>query len=367
MLGRMNIMTNITQISRLFRGMAYSTLVLFCDLALAQPGAYQPRNIAIIIPLSGPRAAIGAAVRNSIKLAEEKAGPAAELVKLRYEDDQYDAAKATSALRALMVRMTVDCVVTFGSPAGNALAPIVEQAQIPMFNIGREPDPAMGRRFVVRTVNPSVDYVRTLQTYLRSQGLKKFTVVSSEVSFLRSVIKAWESEMLAEESLDIIQDFGPRDFDFRSALLRLRGTPGGWVGLFLLPEQIAAFARQVHEQRLSLKIYGTDLLKEGAKLSADSRWLQGAVYSINQVPTEFIERYSARFGSEGAEWLAFAASAYDVLNLLYDTYSRYSPRTPADTLAAFEIVAAQSMTPRLILSPTYGKYLEYPIELKVIQ
>jgi branched-chain amino acid transport system substrate-binding protein len=93
-----------------------------------------PVKIGLSLPLTGDLAFIGEADRNAALLALEEINNQQGLkhaYELVIEDDSFDAAKASSVIQKFLSVDNVDAVISIGSTAGNAIAPVAEANELP--------------------------------------------------------------------------------------------------------------------------------------------------------------------------------------------------------------------------------------------
>lgn len=139
------------------RGTIFSLLVC-CFVFLSAAGALAQDTIKIgnIAPLTGPIATYGESHRNGVQLAvdlvNEGGGVLGKRIELINEDDQGDPVVGASAAHKLIERDKVVAIVgPVPSTIGMAVAPIAENAKVPMVVTGTNPAITPGKDFVYRS------------------------------------------------------------------------------------------------------------------------------------------------------------------------------------------------------------------------
>lgn len=324
-------------------------------------------RVGVILPLTGGLAEYGSAIRNGIEMARSGNPEVFDKLDFTYEDDQYDGKLTIKSYQKLVGVDRVNLLLTFGSIAGHALTPLVEQQKLVMINFGFEEDFAVGRPYVFRSMNHSEQYVQKLLDYLRREGVKRFEILNTELSFLNSMVAALKANLNKDEAVDVVATFNPAESDFRGAILKLKSKGIKKVGLFLLPNQVQAFVKQLHEMNAPVSLYGTDLFETAARLLPTGS-LDGAVYPYNHVTESFKKRYLERYGSD--VHLTFAGNAYDMATVVSKGFHRADASSVDKLGRELESVkdypgALGSLSFRT--SQAGAKYFEYPVVVKAIK
>jgi ABC-type branched-subunit amino acid transport system substrate-binding protein len=88
-------------------------------------------RIGVSLPLTGDLAEYGTAVRNGMRIAEDKFPPGRKRIELIYDDNKYDAKTALSVVQKFSVQK-LDLLYSWGEVPFNAIAPVVEKKGIPL-------------------------------------------------------------------------------------------------------------------------------------------------------------------------------------------------------------------------------------------
>src|SRR5512141_3177904 len=76
-------------------------VLLTCSIPLSRAHAEDAVRVGFVVPLSGPLAAFGAAIRNGVALALEDDPRASAAIEPLYEDSMYDSTQAVAAFQKL--------------------------------------------------------------------------------------------------------------------------------------------------------------------------------------------------------------------------------------------------------------------------
>lgn len=339
--------------------------ILFSPLADVDAENRRMR-IGIILPLSGALAEYGSAIRNGVEMARREHAELFEGVTFSYEDDQYDGKLALSAYRKLVAAEKIAILFAFGSIAGHALAPLAEQDKIIFLNIGFEPDPAVGKSFVLRSINFSEQYINALLQFLRGRNERSFVVINTELSFLNSMIAAFRKNLLSDEALEIASTVNPSETNFRALISKLKSKGQTSIGLFMLPEQISAFYKQAAQQRFEFTAYGTDFFETAVHLLPRGT-MDRAVYPYNEVQSDFRNRYQKEFGGDAQ--ITFAGNGYDMAMTFARSIREAGTLTAEgimDKLREVKDAKGTLGTFSFVDSASFGKYYEYSVVVNKI-
>lgn len=327
-------------------------------------------RIGVIVPLTGSLAVIGTATKNGIELARKEHSSITSHLNFLYEDTHSQTKNAISAYRNLVGKRSVKMIFAFNSANAHALGPLAERAKLPFVSFAFESAPARGKNFLLRPFSPSEHYILVLLKHLRAHAADKnsYFVVTTQFSFLRSMLDAFENNLNAAEKLTVLANVPPGETDFRAVLTRLRSLRPERVGVFLLPHQIASFLKQANESGLSFETYGTDFFESAVPLMANRKLLQGAAYPDNFPSEVFRIKYRKHFGNE--DQLTFAAAAYEMTLLTARLLNKdidYSGEKILETFKKSDPVLESVMGPfRFVSEQRHGQYFRFPIVIKAI-
>ncbi len=345
----------------------FSVCILLA-LPLSTPSQADDLKVGVILPLTGALAPVGNAIRNGIILARKGRPELFSRVQFWFEDDQLDAKQTLTAYRNLRNNQKVNLLFGFGPILANAVGPLVERDQIPLINFSFEAAPAVGKMFVIRTMNHTDQYMQVLASFLKSENVQEFPIIQTNYSFFQAMVASFRKGLGKTGTVRDIATYNPAETDFRVAIMRLKQFEHQRIGLFMFPEQLIAFLRQARELGLKASYFGIDLCETAATLAGSNGLLDGCVYSDNNVTNEFRMRYRHEFGDETL--LTFAGSAYDITILVGEMSGKSHAFSSIDFMTQLEKIAGRM---GVLGSFSYkntdaaGKFFEYPIRVKRVE
>lgn len=322
--------------------------------------------VGVAAPLSGQIAHFGNAVRNGIFLAQEEHPQLLAPLRFVFEDDRYDPKQTVAAFHRFREVHGADLLMVSGVAPSEAVIPLAEHYRIPTIVNCQRPDAARGKRYVIRSVNYTAQYVAVLLRYLRSKGLRKVAIVQAETPYIQGYVDALQAGLEHNETLTVIGSFSTSADDFKSIIARLGGYDA--VGVFLFPGQVSLFYRQARTLGFGLPSFGTDIFESANEVEQAQGAMDGAVYPFNAVDEEFRRRYRARFGDE--EQIGTAANAYDMAVLLGDRARNLAGNDPELLLSLLtEATPREGVLGRYRFRRTVegGQFYDFPITLKTVR
>lgn len=338
------------------------TFVFFANLLLADRA---PVKIGVITPLTGGMAIIGSALKNGIELAIQERSNDFRAVQFIYQDDQFDPKKSLSAYAYLKNVEKIQALFGFGDSLAFALAPLAERDRLAFLNFNFEAGAAVGRKYLVRTMNHTGQYMSKLRTYLVGKNLRKFVIVKSQSPFFDSMASAFEyadTSGIVTKKFELSPGFGN---DFRGLILKVKELNPQAVGLLMSPDDLLNFLKQAKELNLQTEYFGTDLFETCSRI-IKGVWPYGsACYPDNQVSSDFKQRYLERFVNDSQ--LTFAAVAYEMANLIAD-YAKIDDSFDSDRFLKY-LGSIQERSG--VLGPysfrktsKFGRYFEFDVVVK---
>lgn len=325
-------------------------------------------KIGVIAPLTGKAADYGTSIKNSITLAQLNQPQLFTNLEFIFEDPGYDVKEAVRSFKKLSNIDQVDLVYIWGAPFCLALSPLAEDMKIPL--IAQCVDPIIGknRKYVIRFMNHSDQYVLHLLSYLRAKGYKKFAAVLTDNGYLDEMYRAFQRNLQSGEELTLIDRFQLPDLDFRTTILKLRAGNYDALGVFLGPEQIAQFYKQALEQKITLPTFGTNFFESLSEIKASQGSMQKALYTFNIASDKYFERYTSKFNNSSQ--LGFGALAYEFATLVGELFNSKKSISGEDIILSFSNIknhlglAAGNYS--FVENSEVGNYFEFPIKLKEV-
>jgi len=180
----------------------------------------QHLKVGVITALTGKMSTIGTAVKNGIELARLESPKAFSHISFIYEDDQFEVKQSISAFQKLKDMDHVSLIFGFGDTLGIVLGPMAERDKIPLVNFNFDASAAGGKRFVIRSLNHTEQYMGALASYLQKQGNSHFFIVRTESPFFNAMANSFKSNLSSDSSVQEIGAVNPGENDFRSIILK---------------------------------------------------------------------------------------------------------------------------------------------------
>jgi ABC-type branched-subunit amino acid transport system substrate-binding protein len=321
-------------------------------------------KVGVSLPLTGDLAEYGQAVKNAILLAQNTSNAAVQYV---FEDNQYDSQMALSAYRKLVTAEKVHMLFSWGEVPLAAIANLAEREEVPLLAMSIDPTPAMGKQYVLRTINPANEFAKVMLTHLRSSGFKKFAVVQAEDPFMSSMVSGLKASMEKGESLNVLAEFSPIEQDFRATISKLRGANTfDALGVYLISGQVSTFFKQLKSNNVQMPTFGTDCFEGQLEIQSAEGAMEGALSPNLVVPDSFRELYVKMYGNDTQ--LSYAYNAYETFGIISGLPALVAEGD--DGLKLLEVVGEQAKKATSLSyqqSEGYGPYLQFPLEMHQVK
>lgn len=268
-------------------------------------------RIGVILPLTGPVAIVGNAVKNSIILADDKFDKGNNL-EFIFEDDAYTPKNTVLAVRKLIAEDMVSGLIVFGSGPALAVNNIAEKAHIPMVAISTATQVTDGFSYVVRHWLDSDVEVAKIYGEVKRRSYESIAIVSASNDALLAIRDEFLSVNKVKISYD--QQFDPGDRDFRAAAAKIKSLNPSAVFLLLMPPQSGIFAKQLRSQGYRGDFFASHFLEIDEELQRQGNALVGTWFatSDDSAAGEFRADYRSRFGQDP---VAGCTNGYDIAKL----------------------------------------------------
>jgi len=292
----------------------------------------QPLTTGVILPLTGPIATMGQAMRNGITLFTERQPADAAKVKFIYEDSKYDGKEAITIARKLSEVDKARLLVVWGNTPANAAAPVIKAMQVRGAFISHD-DHSRENPDAIDIGPSSSACLAPLAAKVRQVGVEKFGTIGIDVG---SVVP-WLDSLDREIGTKLFRELVSSDAtQFQSQLLKGKSRGISTYLLAMMPDQGLLLARQAKQLNLTPSFVGIDAFAND-KILAEIKGVQPDLGLVSGgVQPWFKEAYRQRFG-DGA-FLLEAASGY-VLGQLASQLAREDSahKTFADAIKGFDI------------------------------
>jgi branched-chain amino acid transport system substrate-binding protein len=217
--------------------MKYVRAILFCFMAcvlfVGVAGAQDVIKIGLLAPLTGPAAADGLSVQNSVKLAVEKVnadgGVLGRKVELITYDDRADGKEAVALARKLIEQDKVVAVVggSYSTPS-RAMAPIFQEEKIPaVYAYAVHPDVTKAGNYNFRNgFLGMVEGKAAAYTAVKLLKAKKIALLISDNDFGRTLAEGFKMyiDKYAKGAATItsVQAYPMQEKDFKAYLSKIK-------------------------------------------------------------------------------------------------------------------------------------------------
>ena len=267
----------------------------------------------------------GETVRNSIEMANDDLEKPFELL---FEDNALDNARAVTSARNLLKTAGMQSLIVYGSGPSNVVAPLAEQAHIPMIGLSVDPNVSRSRSWVMIHWASNDHVADQLISELKDRRLALVAVVTSQVHGILDLEKVF-LDKAKRSGLTVVfnEQVLPSETDFSTMIARLRRSNAQAVFLNLYFGQVGIFARQSVSQGFSPQFFGQFALDNDAEISASGGALNGAFFANTAAgDLSFDQAYMRRFGRLPT---LGGISAYDSVSIL-DRAFKKSPHSIQD-------------------------------------
>ncbi|KAF0207590.1 MAG: branched-chain amino acid transport system substrate-binding [Actinobacteria bacterium] len=315
--------------------------------------AKDPYIVGAVLSLTGSYAGLGAPEQNAIEMEvariNEAGGIKGHPLKVIYEDDGTDPAKAVAATARLIDQENVIAIIgATGTGQSMGMRTEVDRAALPQVSVA-------GGTVITSDFDPLVFQtpwsnslvVPYTMAYLKKQGITKIAIVTDTGGFGadgQAVLKAQAPK--AGITITTAQTFNPGDTDMTSQLTKVKGTDSQAVVMWTAGKEAAIVAKNMLQLGMKVPLYGshgnarTEFV-EGAGAAAEGfHFAAGKILvpesygegtPAYEVATDFVKRYTAAYGKAPD---TFAGHAYDAVNLIASAMGRLDEGFTSEELRA---------------------------------
>lgn len=308
----------------------FSYLFIHFSLFICTSAFAEPFKIGVILPFTGPAAANGIAMQNSIELAQKDNPNNFTNIKFIYEDAAYDAKQALSAFIKLKDKDAVNLFYIWGISFCKPIAPLAESSKVPVVGQCIEQTSYMNNKYLLRFMNSTDEYSKLLLSYIRDKHWKNMGIVLTEHAYIEGMFEALQKNSLPDEKFSIVDRYPTGPADMSTTVTKLKHSNFDSIGVFLTPGQIGQFYKLLSQQRITKPSFGTNYFENHDDIKLSNHGMAGAVYVHNKVEPSFIERYQNLYGNQSE--LAFGAMAYEFASLSGELFNDNGPILSADQI-----------------------------------
>ncbi len=316
----------------------------------------EPYKIGVVVSLTGSYSGLGVPEKRAIELEAEMLNEAGgingRMVELFFEDDATDAAKAAAAATSLIEREDVIAIIgATGTGQTMAMRTDIDRAAVPQVSMaGGSVVTADFDELVFQTPWPNRVVVPFTLKALAAKGITRIALISDSGGYGadgHDVVLA----SAAAAGVEIVADetFNLGDTDMTAQLTKMRSQSPDAVLMWTAGSEAAIVAKNMQQLGLDVPLVGSPgngrvEFLDGAGSAADGfsfaagKILLPEAYGEGSeaftVATEFIDRYTERYGTAPD---IFAGHAYDAFLIIADALGRVDGDvTPAALRDAIE-------------------------------
>lgn len=269
-------------------------------------------KIGVTLPLTGPVAMLGESVKNALILAKDQIKDTKYNYELVFEDDAFNPKNAATTASKLINVDKVDAIISFGSPVGNTVSPIAEQAHITHINnFASDPNVAKGEYNFLHYTPPYKDSELFISE-LKKRDIKNLVFFGQQDNpGALALINAFEKDI---KNTDIkvldTEKFNTGTTDFRSAILKVKNLGADIYVLEATSPELEILTKQLREAGINSPVTTMEAFEFSDQLSL----FEGMWYINAADPSQsFVDSYEQKYGS----FPKFGAgNGYDVVNMI---------------------------------------------------
>ena len=343
-------------------------LMIFSFQTFAENPNDNKFRIGAILPLTGAIPTFGDYVNKGLNLAYSQLP--ADLqgqVEIIVEDDSFNPTRTLSAYQKIAGSSRLDALLVVGSPAGNVLAPLVEQHKIPMIDIGASDFNVVKNRKYSFThwVSPEEE-AKAFVAEVKRRGYQRIAVVRTEHSGINAVYQGIKNGMQINGMSDRIvldENVPGGETSFATFVAKARVKKVDGIVPILFSGMLSSFARKVREQKINADMFSIEVFEDAEVVKDAAGALENQWYvSGDDGSPELIKAYQAQY-NEYPGW--GVSNTVDRFHLLVEGYKRFGRDSEKITeyLSTFKDYHGASGT----YSATGDQRFSLPAIIKVIQ
>jgi branched-chain amino acid transport system substrate-binding protein len=295
----------------------------------------EPYRIGAVLSLTGTYAGLGEPEKNTIEMEVERinaeGGVNGHPIEVIIEDDATDADTAVAATTKLIDKEGVIAIIGATGTGGTmAMRQEINRAQIPQVSIaGGTAITANFDPLVFQTPWSNALVIPFQYDYMKAQGITKIAIIGDSGGFGADGMGVAKDKAAGAGMTVVAEEtFNPGDTDMSGQLTKIKGSDAQAVLMVTAGKEAAIVAKNMVDLGMEIPLFGThgnarmEFIEgagdaaEGFKFAAGKVLIPetyGEDTENYQVATDFINRYTERFGKAPD---TFAGHAYDGLHLI---------------------------------------------------
>ncbi len=334
-------------------------------------GGHSSFRLGAIVPLTGPLADYGAAVRNGFELARREHPGAFKGVEIIYQDSSYDGKTALNAFNALFARGDIDLYYVWGVTPNEALLPVLAARGLPVISETTLKSSMVGRSLAIRAAPTGDMTARVLSAELLRRGYRSIGMLLVDIPYYQDIVQALGGYLRqGGASLEIVDTLSPDASDFRTIIARSKSKRHDAIGVFLLSDQILTYYRQATALRFAVPTFGASIHDSQELINRAGPGVEGALFVGYDVEPAFRDRWLALFKDDAR--MGCGANAYDTALVIGELFGAGKGHglTSAAIIARFATVSQRrGVSGEFGYAETAdgGKHFDLPLSIRVVR
>lgn len=357
---------------RVFPELCAITLILLSAALTAKADNHTSVfRVGAIVPLSGPLADYGVAVRSGFELAKSDNPAAFTHVEIVYQDSSYDGKTALNAFNALFARGDINLYYVWGVTPNQTLLPILAARGRPVISETTLKSSLVDKPLAVRAAPTGDMTARVLSVEIQKRGYRSLGVLLVDIPYYRDIFEALKVHLARfGATLELIDTFAPDVSDFKTVITKIRPKNYDAVGVFLLNDQVITYYHQAVALKFQVPTFGASIHDSQELISRAGPGVDGALFVGYDVAPEFRSRWLESFKDDSR--VGCGANAYDTASMIADLFgnSQSAGFSSAEVIARFS-----SITRRRGVSgdfgyaetPDGGKHFDLPLSARTVR
>jgi len=328
-------------------------------------------RVGAILPLSGPLADYGAAVRNGFELAQRERPAAFQEVQIIYQDSGYDGRTALNAFNALFERGDIDLYYVWGVTPSETLLPVLAARELPVVSETTLKSSIVGKPLAVRAAPTGDMTARVLSAELLRRGYRSIGMLLVDIPYYRDIVRSLEGYLRqGGATLEMIDTLSSEANDFKTIITRSKSKHFDAIGIFLLGDQIVTYYRQAAALRAAVPTFGAAIHDSQELINRAGRGVEGALLVGYDVDPKFRGNWVRLFKDDTR--VGCAANAYDTALIIGELFcaGKGSELTPKEIVLQFSTISSRrGVSGDFGYSETSdaGKHFDFPLSLRIVR
>lgn len=283
-------------------------------------------KIGVIVPLTGPAASIGTALKDGLEWKIEELKENDVPIELFIEDTQSDVKQAVSAFQNLVNVKGVKLIFTITSSAGLALKPLAEENRILVWADTTHPNQTQDSNYVLRHSNIVENDIAVIGNFIKQKSYKRIGLIYQQDDWG----VAWNqyfNDFAKNLNIEVFSEaINPKDSDFRTVITKVKGKNPEAVLLVAVGPAAGLLIKQIKELKYNGDLYSSNgfiLTPDAATIAGDSA--KGMYYLTYEENTRFKEDYQKKFNKEP---FLLGFCGYTDIELLYHAIKQTKSSDP---------------------------------------